>query len=534
MNDPKINSPVTTLQTELLNFKRELRKVLREPALLCWLLTLVIWLPWLGNAPLRDWDEGIVASVAQSTVEQTGLDQLLPIRWGEAYINKPPGLHWLIGWVGSHLRQQEWGIRLGPAAISSCAVPLLVQLRRELATQHGRPGNQHRSFMVASIAGLVLMTLMPMARHGRLAMLDGSLVSFELLLFYGLILCPRRPIGGVLAGLAVSGILMLKPPALLGFGAIGLAWSLWCRWPLSRASLLGIVLGVTPGLGWHAYHLQQRGSDALVMWGSQGLARLTNVVESNSGVWSTPLIELVEGGWPWLLFIPAGLIYAWQHRWEPAFRFELALLMGTAAMVLPLKTQLPWYSHLFWPALALLAAEGVVESIQTGRQKWIGRTLQIFGLALSCFAVAAQWKTDFSIHLPLNAILIAGISFLIGGGLLTQNGERLRCRGFATVSLGMSVALLLFWQSGHWLWELNETWDPRPIAQAIKALPPSSRVTHRGPDHPALEWYAQRPIKRHKSQRSDQEPFFLVSNQEENSCIKITNDRSHHWRLWAC
>ena len=74
MNDPKINSPVTTLQTDLLNFKRELRKVLREPALLCWLLTLVIWLPWLGNAPLRDWDEGIVASVAQSTVDQTGLD----------------------------------------------------------------------------------------------------------------------------------------------------------------------------------------------------------------------------------------------------------------------------------------------------------------------------------------------------------------------------------------------------------------------------------------------------------------------------
>ena len=92
-------------------------------------------------------------------------------------------MHWFIGWVGNHLGQQEWGIRLGPAVISSGAVPLLVQLRRELATQHGRPGNQHRSFMVASIAGLVLMTLMPMARHGRLAMLDGSLVSFELLLF---------------------------------------------------------------------------------------------------------------------------------------------------------------------------------------------------------------------------------------------------------------------------------------------------------------------------------------------------------------
>ena len=65
--------------------------MLRHPSLLLWLATLVVWLPWLGNQPLRDWDEGIVASVAHATMSQTGLDRLIAIQWTNAYLNKPPG-----------------------------------------------------------------------------------------------------------------------------------------------------------------------------------------------------------------------------------------------------------------------------------------------------------------------------------------------------------------------------------------------------------------------------------------------------------
>ena len=81
--------------------KREIPWVLRQPSLLLWLATLVIWLPWLGNQPLRDWDEGIVASVAHATMSQTGLERLIAIQWADAYLNKPSGLHWLIGYIST-------------------------------------------------------------------------------------------------------------------------------------------------------------------------------------------------------------------------------------------------------------------------------------------------------------------------------------------------------------------------------------------------------------------------------------------------
>ena len=59
--------------------------------LLLWLLTLLLWLPGLGNLPLRDWDEGRVATVARSTTT------LLPRKWEQPYLNKPPGLHLPMG-----------------------------------------------------------------------------------------------------------------------------------------------------------------------------------------------------------------------------------------------------------------------------------------------------------------------------------------------------------------------------------------------------------------------------------------------------
>lgn len=179
-----------------------------------WITTLVIWLPWLGNVPLRDWDEGIVATVARATSQQTGLSWLLALKdAGEPYLNKPPGLHWLIGTSIQTWGEGEGVVRAVPALVSTLAVPLLVLLRRELS----RDQSGERS---ALAAGLVLMTLLPMARHGRLAMLDGSLVSCSLMLWLGWLGSRRQSRWAVLAGLGGTGVLLLKPPALIGFTAI--------------------------------------------------------------------------------------------------------------------------------------------------------------------------------------------------------------------------------------------------------------------------------------------------------------------------
>ena len=75
--------------------------MLRHTSLLLWLAALVIGLPWLGKQPLRDWDEEIVASVPHTTGSQTGLDRLIAIQWANPYLNKPPGLHRLIGAIST-------------------------------------------------------------------------------------------------------------------------------------------------------------------------------------------------------------------------------------------------------------------------------------------------------------------------------------------------------------------------------------------------------------------------------------------------
>ena len=61
-----------------------------------WFVALLLTLFELGNLPLRDFDEGIVARVAYELSNKKGIAQLLPTLWGTAYLNKPPGLHWII------------------------------------------------------------------------------------------------------------------------------------------------------------------------------------------------------------------------------------------------------------------------------------------------------------------------------------------------------------------------------------------------------------------------------------------------------
>ena len=207
--NPKVEDETTSLRSSPLQDNGRWGLVTAPLPLLLWLLTLLIWLPWLGNLPLRDWDEALVAGVSRSTAAQPAWDWLLAVKNSEAiYLNKPPGLHWLIGASIKRFGDYEWAVRLMPCLMASLAVPLIVILRRQL---NNGVGTEHS----ALCSGLILMTLLPMARHGRLAMLDGTLVSCSLLMISAWLSSKRWPWHGLLAGLGGSGILLLKPPALI-------------------------------------------------------------------------------------------------------------------------------------------------------------------------------------------------------------------------------------------------------------------------------------------------------------------------------
>ena len=500
-----------------------------------WLLTLCLWLPGLGNLPLRDWDEGRVANVARSTVArmnlgQAGSDWFMAWKWDGAYLNKPPGLHWLIGSSTQVFGEQEWALRLVPCLIASLAVPLVLLLRRQL----GGDGAEKK----ALLAALILMTLMPMARHGRLAMLDGALVTSVLLLWTGWLSSRSRPWHGLVAGVGATGILMLKPPALIGFLLITAAISLLDRrqshW--GRGALTWVIAGISPGIAWHAWHIYLRGSDALVMWGVQGFHRVTGVVGDSTGAFVMPITEVMEGGWPWLLLLPIGIKLAWKQRLQCSGRWQLGLLLGSGALVLPLRSQLPWYSHLLWPAIALLCAEGLDQLLSCGRPRWISRVWTLIGAVVLIISLLIG-SYSMPIELPRIALVCAGGGLLAGGVQMVQATKKRRHLGLITLLVGWCAGLLALWYSQLWLWELNESWDPRPVARAIRELPKEIQVTLKGPTRPSLGWYANRDMLQESSQGTYSK--WVVSNKPMKGCKAelatmplIPEDNP--WLLWHC
>ena len=184
----------------------------------------------LGSATFpADFDE---ATVGRPEFSQALGSPFLPTLWGDPYLNKAPGLHLLIA-AAIHLSPNgsalpsDFTIRLVPAVISALVVPLGGLLQWKL-----RPGD--RAGAVATSA--ILLTLLPIARHGRLAMLDGSQLTAMAVLWLSLVelgMATRQWLGPA-GGLMASTMLLLKAPLLLpALAAAGLAilWGTeWRRW----------------------------------------------------------------------------------------------------------------------------------------------------------------------------------------------------------------------------------------------------------------------------------------------------------------
>lgn len=476
---------------------------------LLWVGALVLLLTHLGGVPLRDWDEALVARVAEEISLRPFPTNLLPTLWGEPYLNKPPLLHGLIAvaiqiWRGSHgpeltrLVPPEWLVRLVPALCSSLIVPLVALVQWRL-----RPGDR----LTAVCSAAVALTLLPLMRHGRLAMLDGSLISAMTLQWWALLSLPSQPQPaeqrrwGLIAGLAAAAILLLKAPLslplLLGaclLLALEKRWT-WHQW----LPLLGwIGIGLLPGLLWHGWHWLARGPEALTMWGGQGMARLVSQVEGHSGGVIVPVVEVLEGGWPWLVLWPLAMAASLQQRRERWGFWVLGFTLLTAVPVLALRTQLPWYSHLLWPSFVLAVAPLFAALIQ--RQPVIGpRWDQLLAVLPWFWILVGLLVFALSVRLPVPATVTLPVSLalLIGGGLLLAPQRRLRRSGAALFVALLWTALLSLLSSNVWLWELQETWSVQPPAAWINAGPvaaKSPQILLLGDERPSLNWYVGREL----------------------------------------
>ena len=479
--------------------------------LLLWLVALGLALIGLGNVPLRDWDEAIVARVSLELSRSPGMGGLLPTYLGEPYSNKPPGLHLAIAsairlWAWAHGDSSpglppEWLVRLVPALGSSLLVPLLGLVQARL-----RPARPDAAVATALIA----LTLLPLARHGRLAMLDGTQLSAMALVWLGLLdtgLARGRALrGGLLAGFGGCLLLLLKAPVAPPVLAAGLllrhrdrvldarAW----RWLLG-----GLALALLPGLAWHGWHLLARGDDAWVMWGPQGVDRLTKVVNGNGGGPLVPLTQGLIGGWPWLPLLPFGVMRAWRQRDRPAGRWVLGLGLLEILLVFPLRTQLPWYSLLLWPPFCL-ACGPVLADMAAGltplaRTRTCGTLWRAMGgLLLAAASVAVLLPGQ---PLPLASALSAGpaaLGLLVGGGQLRRFAGKGNARNaIAVLAGGWLLSLGCLFAGPLWNWELGNAPPISPALGLANAGPEAPQMLLLASDaesqRPSLHWYLDSP-----------------------------------------
>ncbi len=522
--------------------------------LILWLTGCAIALIGLGDLPLRDFDEGTVAQVSLELSKSNGSDRLLPTIWNFPYLNKPPGLHSLIAifiqlnsFINSTSTElpDEWVIRFIPSLISTLIIPLggLIQLKL-------RPNDPTSSIATSGI----LLTLLPIARHGRLAMLDGSQLSAMALLWYLLISINHNQFDRLRllgAGLSSSFLLLLKAPFIipaLSAAVIPIFWDKDLRHSYRRQPLIKwFLIGVIPGCSWHIWHGIKRGTNAFWLWGSDGAGRvLFQAGEGSDLGWKVPLIEILEGGWPWLLLWPFGLLLAWRERHSQWGKWALCTQSILLLAIFPLKTQLPWYSHPLWLPLALLCGPPIsylIHNKQISILKWknsltlIPFLWQSIGIILLTLGGFATIKQTLSLKPYCSFAFALGFGWTAGGWLLRQSKERWRSFGVISLLAGNIAALTLLMSSSFWLWELNENWPVNPVADLATQAPNSTLFIEGSHERPSLNWYARKRIRIMEDFSSPasiltREPEKIILMQKEKKCEIYT--RQNNWSIVFC
>lgn len=443
----------------------------------------------LGYLPLRDWDEGTVAQVAREIwqADPSSDRWLFPTLWGEPYLNKPPLIHDFIAACFALGGVNETMARLPSALLMSFSVPLFYTLGKELFSTR----------QPALISALIYLTCLPLVRGGRLAMLDGAVVCFGIVLVWS-VLRSRRDLRWCLGvGLSLSAIGLTKGIMAILLGGIAFGFLAWDTPRLFRSFYFwgGLLLGSLPVFSWYGLqwlHYQDAFVETTVF--AQSLRRIWQPVDNNGGPPWYYLQRLLHF-LPWLIFSGYGLHLAWENRiWSWA---KLVLVWSTVyfLVVSVMSTKLPWYILPIYPALALAGGAMINEVLCYPRQfsyprKW-GILLILLGITALGATVYYGFVEETNKELMIICLAVA-LTNAVSGGLILR-----RDRQFLNIlTWGMYVALLLLMSSSYWLWELNEAYPVKPVAMLIQdQVPqPAAIYTSFSYERPALNFYVEKRV----------------------------------------
>ena len=443
----------------------------------------------LGSLPLRDWDEGTVAQVAREILQapENSDRWLFPTLWEQAYLNKPPLIHDLIAlsyrWGGVN----ETAARLPSALLMAVSVPFTYALGKELFLMR----------QPAFLSALIYLTTLPLVRHGRLAMLDGAVVCFTIILMWS-VLRSRRDLRWCLGiGISLSLIGLTKGIIAILLGGIAFGFLIWDTPRLFRSFYFwsGLMIGCVPVVTWYGLqwlHYQDGFVETAIF--SQSFSRLWRAVDNNSGPPWYYLQRLLHF-LPWLIFSFSGLHLAWKNQiWS--WSKLILVWSGVYFLVITfMSTKLPWYILPLYPALALAGGRMLTEIFRYPRELPYPRSwgmLLLFlgglGFAASIYFGVTEDNSKELVIITLAVALTTGVS---GALVLRRDPQFINLLGW-----GMYVSLLLFVSSSHWLWELNEAYPVKPVAMLIRDQVPAEApiYTSFNYERPSLNFYAQKRV----------------------------------------
>ncbi|MBW4542543.1 MAG: glycosyltransferase family 39 protein [Myxacorys chilensis ATA2-1-KO14] len=476
----------------------------------------------LGSLPLRDWDEGIVAQIAREMARSPfdSLTWLYPKELGgNPYFNKPPLIHWLVALAYRAGGISEWTSRLPGALLTALSVPVVYGIGREVFFQRS----------AAVFAALVYLTTLPVIRNGRLAMLDGAVLCFLVVMVWCVLRSRRDLRWGLGVGISFGLICLTKGILGVLLGAIALGFLAWDTPRLLASGYLwgGFLLGCVPVASWYGAQIQHYGQTFIdVHLLNQSLKRISDKVSNNQGPTWFYGLEILKNGVPWVLFLPSGFRYAWENRnlgWAKLVLIWSGLYF---AVISVMQTKLPWYVLPIYPALALVVGAQLnrmwtplTAALRQYRRiahagvwaAWFG-VLAIAAWGLCAFyTFSSPFQPDVQLIFATLALTLTITAILI----LRHDTQFIAC-----LIWGMYLTLLTFVMSDHWVWELEEAYPVKPVAAMVKQFTPRKQIiyTSYAYNRPSLNFYSDRrvlPISETEIKerwREDVQPYFLLES----------------------
>jgi 4-amino-4-deoxy-L-arabinose transferase-like glycosyltransferase len=447
-------------------------------------LCLCLYVPGLAHIPVLDRDE---ARFAEATRQMLESGDFLRIRFqNEARNNKPAGIYWLQAVAVSALSTSQsiaiWPYRVPSLLGASLAAMLTYGFGRALL--RGAPDAPR----TALIAAVLLASALGVVAEAHIAKTDAALLAAIVGGQGALGLCYVRARAGEKIGRGVAAAfwaaqiaaIFLKGPigpslAIVTAATLSVA-DRDARWLRGLRPVIGLIFTALVILPW-LYAIEQA-TEGQFLEGSVGRDFLSKLLGGQEAHGAPPLYYLALAlvtFWPGSLLLAPALIRGWRNRAQPAVRFLLAWVAPAWIALELVPTKLPHYALPLFPALALLAAGSLVDTVSArGWSRWLLRTNTIlWGLATLALTAAL-------IDLPYrfgHGTVIAGLLGAVALVILAAELFRRRPGPVGTTAVLAALSLAFVVSAAGWVVpSLDRLWLSRAAAALIAQHPPPSEA----------------------------------------------------------